>query len=636
VRLKRCPRCGNGTPLYYLGGETMYAFCPKCQRYYDSVNRSYTKRELLKRLSSVSIEDILRENCGGIKFNDAQQKAFDEIMQKIEEGERRGIISLPTGAGKTLLAACILRKILLDRYLVKGRETHVLVLAPRKVIREQLASGSRDLCKVFRDIPKKTLIEIVEIAKGVEDYPVFFLDTEREYEVRRFNSLSEALEHFLQKEEPTYILVATPQLVKEACEHREAIREIIRKVKIVILDEVHHTYNGPKMSALFREVLREADYIIGLSATPTRESVENVGKVWVTYSVDEAMEKGILVRGVKFYVYDTEHEKLPKNIHRRWSRDEGYIWRNCAIEERAKKYAKMIVKTLKDEAKKCGQEDRILRTAVACPNIREADLLFEELQELLDEDLVFRIHYEREKKYGEKPEEVLEKFRKKQEGILVSVNMIDIGFDDKDLEALVIARLIRNPISYVQLRGRVLRAPSDGSKDWNIKHKLGYALIIDFANNYDRHEDKVEKVMKGEFEAGGFEKDLRGHIGKVEDVDAKVKVKQVGIFIKGPIEAIVRAIYNELERRLRKKEKCHCVAQINRFLIARKIEKPFRLELERVARRSGLEKKKLIWALYDTCKKGIYEEHRRKASYILSELCMEFTEPEEFREWLKT
>jgi len=218
VRLIRCPRCGNNTPVYYLGGKTKYAFCPKCQRYYDSAGRSYTKRELLKRLSSVSIEDILRENCDGIRFNDAQQKAFDVIMQKIEEGERRGIISLPTGAGKTLLAACILRKILLDHYLVKDRKTHVLVLAPRRVIREQLASGSRDLCKVFGDIPMN-LIDIIEIAKGVEDYSVFFSaaeDVEGKYAVRKFNSLSEALERFLQKEEPMYILVATPQLIKRS------------------------------------------------------------------------------------------------------------------------------------------------------------------------------------------------------------------------------------------------------------------------------------------------------------------------------------------------------------------------------------------------------------------------------------
>jgi len=45
-------------------------------------------------------------------------------------------------------------------------------------------------------------------------------------------------------------------------------------------------------------------------------------------------------------------------------------------------------------------------------------------------------------------------------------------------------------------------------------------------------------------------------------------------------------------------------------------------------------------ALYDTCRvtcrKGRYEKHKRKASYILSELCMEFTEPEKFRKWLES
>ena len=61
-------------------------------------------KELLQR----GVEEVLSENCGK-RLNDAQRGAYDRVLKQLREGRVKGIISLPTGTGKTLLAACLLR-----------------------------------------------------------------------------------------------------------------------------------------------------------------------------------------------------------------------------------------------------------------------------------------------------------------------------------------------------------------------------------------------------------------------------------------------------------------------------------------------------------------------------------------------
>jgi superfamily II DNA or RNA helicase len=111
-------------------------------------------------------------------------------------------------------------------------------------------------------------------------------------------------------------------------------------------------------------------------------------------------------------------------------------------------------------------------------------------------------HYKVEEAQNE-----VKRFKSDKEGILVCVNMIDLGFDDRELEMLVIARKLNSPIAYAQLRGRVLRKPIN---DWNIKKIKNYAIILDFAGNVERLQRESEMVARGEVEAEGFESDLKG------------------------------------------------------------------------------------------------------------------------------
>ena len=115
-----------------------------------------------------------------------------------------------------------------------------------------------------------------------------------------------------------------------------------------------------------------------------------------------------------------------------------------------------------------------------------ANTLKEEIAKRKLEVWVGLAHY----KAGKSRRIIREFKQKKSAAILVAVNMFDIGFDDPELEVLFIARPIRNPVTYTQIRGRVIRRPRN---KYNFKEQLGFAIIVDLTGQAI-HEDKVYMI----------------------------------------------------------------------------------------------------------------------------------------------
>lgn len=468
--------------------------CSKCSRNYYVCDDQLHELNVEEHLK-IDIMEILKKNCNK-EFNEAQKEAYEEYFKKV----KKGIISLPTGTGKTLLAACILRNLFKQGMIKINEGEHVLILAPRRVILEQIADPDSDFQNMFKDLP----IPIVRIDDNDSA------------------SLSERMINELKKQD-TQIVVATPQLIHYMCSAISDINrpkkidtvspplEVFSKVKMVIFDEVHHTYNGPNISKSLKQLIERCDFVLGLSATPTKESKDNIGDILFYYPIDAAMQKGILIPKIKFYRYDTKVHNL--------SNEYKDVWR-VAIENRAKKYAEEVINVIEKECKGL-EEQRILKTAIACPNITEANLLYDVLKSRLGKDPVYLVHSRASDPMGE-----LDKFRRSDEGILISVNMVDIGFDDKELELLVLAKQLKNPISYFQLKGRVLRKPTNY---WNIKYKHEYAIIIDFVDNYTQHERYYDKVIQGMINAANLESDFSEASEVRIETKARVIVKSKGV-----------------------------------------------------------------------------------------------------------
>jgi len=502
-----CRKCG----IYIIPSE---------HRSYSTINDVFKQRTPFRGRTNDIMEgfsEILRKNCGFNGLNPVQKKALEEVIKKIEHGETKGIIALPTGTGKTVLAACLLRWLLTRLKSVEN--ARILFLAPSLVILEQVSTLSdmiggsvSDFCKIFKDLP-------------IELYPM----TDEKGQYPKSDRLLACLK--FRRPFTVPIIATTPHLISRVKKNESEWKELINHVKILIMDEVHHTYNGKEMAKVMKELIDKVEYAIGLSATPTREAVENVGNLLASCPIEEAMRQGVLVGQINFRIYDTEIKNVEEPC------DERKVWR-VFIRKRVEEYAKKILEII-DDIKRTVKEDRVPKMAVACPNIREADALSEILKEKLGADDVLKIHY-KENERG-----VLEDFRRRKSGVLVSVNMINIGFNDRNLEALVIARPMRNPISYVQLVGRVLRTPSRDGEEWNIKSRLGWAVVVDLTSSLYRISKTgspqaffiiARRVLEG-LEARKFEKDLKGYLEpseKIKEISADVYVHHLESSIVSP------------------------------------------------------------------------------------------------------
>jgi superfamily II DNA or RNA helicase len=98
--------------------------------------------------------------------------------------------------------------------------------------------------------------------------------------------------------------------------------------------------------------------------------------------------------------------------------------------------------------------------------------------------LVRTAHYREED-----PIDVIRWFRDTDRGILITVNMADIGFDVPDLEVLVLARRFTSPVAYTQVRGRVLRKPPN--TEAGVRKAANGAVLVDLAGSSLEHEPTV-------------------------------------------------------------------------------------------------------------------------------------------------
>ncbi|MEM2997577.1 MAG: helicase-related protein, partial [Thermoproteota archaeon] len=259
-----------------------------------------------------------------------------------------------------------------------------------------------------------------------------------------------------------------------------------------------------------------------------------------------AMEHEILVSRLKVHAYNTIVDLDTDSFNR------------VSINDRAQKFAEETVRILEEETKDLDYNlrERIPKTLIVATNVREADKIYQKLKELIPEksSVIKLAHYKTE--YS--PSEEVEEFKELSEGILVTVNMADMGFDDRNLETLVIARRIKTPVAYVQIRGRVLRRHVTYDPN-SIKKRREYALLVDFTGSVLEHEKQeiVEQVEGGRFSSEGVYADLVGGFreGEVREIEANVEINKLQAFMvpEGESESIVSPEEARKEAKLRKR-----------------------------------------------------------------------------------
>lgn len=394
-----------------------------------------------------------------IAGRDYQQACIDTLCREIGQGRRKLLVEMATGTGKTRMAAALIK-----RLFEANAITRVLFLVDRIPLAKQTEDA---------------------FAEHLPDYPAYVLRAGRRFQ-----------------DEKLVTITTLQSMINIYGDYSSGYFDL------VISDECHRSIYG-KWSG----VLRHFDGIqIGLTATPCVANLEDlapdeedklfvrdtlrffeVDKPTFTYKLKDAVRDGYLVpyqiykaKTVKtaaeggFAVRKSEldwsamdaatraeFEQLfqngdtitvdPNALERRFTIPE----RNCAI---VREYRQVLEKGYLDH-KGVLRQPLLGKTIVFAVTKRHAATL----AELLDAEFADRkpspeIRYADYVVSGLGPDDTVDgmtkigRFKKEQfPQILVSVNMLDTGFDCPEVVNLVLARFTRSAILYQQMRGRGTR-----------------------------------------------------------------------------------------------------------------------------------------------------------------------------------
>ena len=287
---------------------------------------------------------------------------------------------------------------------------------------------------------------------------------------------------------------------------------------LVVTDECHRSiYN------VHRATLGHFDAVhIGLTATPNPgelrwvseherqlvrstyiffdcwDAAKKEGKPTFSYPIHQAIEEGYLS---KYKIYKAESVLTFEGSE--WEGDEikpGQWGRDVESEDRLKT---IIQEYYSADSERSKQRPR--KTIVFAVSTRQAAILVRLFNRLLSDDDCLRMANQLyispaqvRQDYAKditcysnngNPKPIIDQFKYDPLPVIaVSVDMLDTGYDHKEVENLVMLRPTNSAIKYAQMRGRGSRlCPKIGKEDF---------IIYDFVGNTDKFNDPAEQYHK--------------------------------------------------------------------------------------------------------------------------------------------
>lgn len=418
-------------------------------------------KSLLKQDIDQATKDLQDESLDYLKLRPYQQDAIHSVEQALEAGQRKILLAMATGTGKTRMAIG-----LIYRLIKHNRFKRILFLVDRSALGQQAEAAFKD--------------------SKLESY----------------HSFTEIFElHTLDDKKPnpeTKVQIATVQGMVKRLFYNEQDEQIpsVDQYDCIVVDEAHRGYTLDKeMSELELEFRNHADYVskyrkvldyfdsvhIGLTATPALHTVDIFGKPVFNYSYREAVIDGYLIDHEPPVQFDTE---LKKN---------GIKWK---VGEEVAIYdvstGQIDKEVLEDEVdievtqfnKRVITENfnRVILKEVTKYIDPEADgktLIFAATDD--HADMVVRIFKEElEKVYGAvednavlkitgsiiDPLHAIKLFKNERlPNIVVTVDLLTTGIDVPRITNLVFLRRVRSRILYEQMLGRATRRCDEIEKD---------------------------------------------------------------------------------------------------------------------------------------------------------------------------
>ena len=398
-----------------------------------------------------------------------QQIAINRTVQAILQGNRRVLITMATGTGKTLVAFQICWKLWNARWnrTAQHRKPKILFLADRNV----LVDDPKD--KTFTPFGEaRYKIENGTISKGREMYFAIYQALARD--------------------------THRPGLFKEFAPNF---------FDLIIVDECHR--GSARDDSNWREILEyfEPAYQVGMTATPLREDNRDTyryfGDPIYTYSLKEGIDDGFLAPyRVHRVITDVDASgwRPSKDELDRYGReipDGEYQTRDFERIIALRARTRVIARHLSDFLKR---NDRFAKTVVFCVNQEHADEMRRELNNLNADlvqaypDYVTRVTSE-EGKVGRRHLGRFQEIETMSPVILTTSHLLTTGVDAPTCKNVVLARMVNSMTEFKQIIGRGTRLRSDYGKYWfNIIDYTGSA-ISNFADpDFDGFPDIDEET----------------------------------------------------------------------------------------------------------------------------------------------
>ena len=392
-----------------------------------------------------------------------QEIAIDRVLEAIAADEKRVLLTLATGTGKTTIAFHIAWKLFQSRWNIGGEQTRrprILFLADRNTLADQAQTEFTEYAAFQEDaLARIDPGEIRKKGRVPKNANVFFTIFQT-------------------------FMTGTGADGKPAPYFGEYPADFF---DLIIIDECHR--GGANSESTWRGILNyfEPAVQLGLTATPKRrdnvDTYEYFGEPVYKYSLKEGINDGFLtpfkVRQIATtlddYVYTPDDEVIEGEPEegRRYGEDD--FNRVIVIPERERYRVRRFMELLKPNEK----------TLVFCANqyhalqVRDAvNQLKIEMKLGTDPDYCVRVTAND----GDRGDTYLKRFKENDRTIptiLTTSHKLSTGVDAKNIRNIVLMRPVKSMIEFKQIIGRGTRI-YDG-KD--------YFTIIDFVKAYEHFND---------------------------------------------------------------------------------------------------------------------------------------------------
>lgn len=486
--------------VYATNGERIYEFNRRTGKG-DYIDKFPTPKELYDKLFEK--KNILKEQLLSIPFHLTgnfgpryyQEIAVNKTMESIADGQKRLLLTLATGTGKTFISFQIVHKLLQAKWNLDGkdRRPRILFLADRNILADQAINTFNPY--------EKDLIKI---------------DGE---EVRSRNGVV-----------PTnaYIFFAIYQAIAE----REDIGGYYKEYPsdffdLVIIDECHRGSANEEGS--WRAILDHFSPAVhlGLTATPKRDDNVNTykyfGKPIYEYSLKEGIQDGFLtpykVKRIRTNIDEYIHTSVDKIIQGEVKKDLYDINdfnKSITIKQRTELLAKTILNQI-------GVMDK---TIVFCANQDHAlDLrdYINKYKTVSDPNYCVRITSD-EGKHGK---ELLELFQDNDNDIpviLTSSKMLTTGVDARNVRNIVLTTPIGSMVEFKQIIGRGTRV-FEGKDFFTIIDFVG-ATNLFYDKDWDGEPEGIEESTEETEEKSKREYSKTPEVPIVEELNEELKTKE--------------------------------------------------------------------------------------------------------------